>query len=252
MSAQAISPARPIVMMEHIQKTYWMGQQAFPALRDVSLSVASGEYVAIIGPSGSGKSTTMHIMGCLDTPSAGVYQLDGYDVSTLSDDDLALLRNQKIGFVFQSFNLLSRTSAIENVELPMLYAGVPKKVRHERAQEALVQVGLANRMHHKPNELSGGQQQRVAIARALVTNPALILADEPTGALDSHSTDEILGLFQALHDQGHAIVMVTHETDVAQHAHRIISFRDGLVQSDEPNPHPLRHQTPLPDEGEGH
>lgn len=252
MSSQLVSaPSQPIVLMEHIQKTYWMGQQAFPALRDVSLSVAAGEYVAIIGPSGSGKSTTMHIMGCLDTPSAGLYRLDGYDVSKLSDDDLALLRNQKIGFVFQSFNLLSRTSAIENVELPMLYAGVPAKVRHQRAQDALVQVGLESRMHHKPNELSGGQQQRVAIARALVTHPALILADEPTGALDSQSTEEIMGLFQNLHDQGNAIVMVTHELDVAHHAHRIISFKDGVVQSDVPNPDFLRRPAPAVQQLEG-
>ena len=235
--------------MEHIQKTYKIAGQEFPALRDMSLTVNPGEYVAIIGPSGSGKSTTMHIMGCLDRATDGVYRLDGVDVSTLSDDDLATLRNLKIGFVFQSFNLLSRTTALENVELPLIYSGISAKQRRELAIQALVEVGLENRQHHRPNELSGGQQQRVAIARALVTKPALILADEPTGALDSQSTEDILGLFQQVHDHGNSVVMVTHEADVAHHAHRIIAFRDGLVQSDTPNPNYLRRHESETEEG---
>jgi putative ABC transport system ATP-binding protein len=241
--------SEPLIFMEHIQKTYKIAGQEFPALRDMSLTVNPGEYVAIIGPSGSGKSTTMHIMGCLDRATDGVYRLDGVDVSTLSDDDLATLRNLKIGFVFQSFNLLSRTTALENVELPLIYSGISAKQRRELAIQALVEVGLENRQHHRPNELSGGQQQRVAIARALVTKPALILADEPTGALDSQSTEDILGLFQQVHDHGNSVVMVTHEADVAHHAHRIIAFRDGLVQSDTPNPNYLRRHESETEEG---
>lgn len=232
--------ADPLIVMEHIQKSYNVGGEEFLALQGVSLTIQQGEYVAIMGPSGSGKSTTMHIIGCLDIPSAGTYRLDGVDIAKLSDDQLAYLRSMKIGFVFQSFNLLSRTTAIENVELPLIYQGVAPRIRKMRAAEALEQVGLGNRLHHYSNQLSGGQQQRVAIARALVSDPSLILADEPTGALDTKSTEEILGLFQTLHDQGRAVVMVTHEADVAHHAHRIIAFRDGNVLSDTRNESVLR------------
>lgn len=224
-----------LIVMDRIQKSYRMAGLDFMALRDVSLTIQPGEYTAIMGPSGSGKSTTMHIIGCLDTPTQGSYLLDGADVSLLSDDELAYLRSDKIGFVFQSFNLLPRTTTLENVELPLIYRGVPQRVRRQAATQALERVGLADHQHHRSNELSGGQQQRVAIARALVANPALILADEPTGALDSHATEEILGIFESLHNQGHAIVMVTHELDVARHAHRIITFRDGQVCEDRSN-----------------
>ncbi|AEJ39597.1 probable ABC transporter ATP-binding protein [Sulfobacillus acidophilus TPY] len=227
---------QPVIYMEHIKKVYRVGQEDLWALRDVSFSVDPGEYVAIMGPSGSGKSTTMHIIGCLDVATEGIYRLDGVDVASLIDDELAHLRNQKVGFVFQSFNLLPRTTAVENVELPLLYAGVPPRVRREWAIEALIRVGLGHRLYHHSNELSGGQQQRVAIARALVGNPSLILADEPTGALDSHSSEEILGIFAELNQEGRTVVMVTHEPDVAHHAKRIISFRDGMVVSDTLSP----------------
>jgi len=226
----------PVIYMEHIKKVYRVGQEDLWALRDVSFSVDPGEYVAIMGPSGSGKSTTMHIIGCLDVATEGIYRLDGVDVASLTDDELAHLRNRKVGFVFQSFNLLPRTTAVENVELPLLYAGVPPRVRRERAIDALTRVGLGHRLDHHSNELSGGQQQRVAIARALVGNPSLILADEPTGALDSHSSEEILGIFAELNQEGRTVVMVTHEPDVAHHAKRIISFRDGMVVSDTRSP----------------
>lgn len=224
-----------LIRMESVVKVYFIGGQEFQALRGVSLTVEPGEYVAIMGPSGSGKSTMMNILGCLDKPTSGRYWLDGVEVSTLDDDQLAVLRNQKIGFVFQSFNLLPRTSALENVELALLYAGVRQQERRRRAIEALEQVGLGDRLQHRPNELSGGQQQRVAIARALVNHPRLVLADEPTGALDSQSSEEILALFQTMNDAGHTVVMVTHEPDVAQHAKRIIRFQDGQIVQDHLN-----------------
>ncbi|MBX5466903.1 MAG: ABC transporter ATP-binding protein [Firmicutes bacterium] len=224
-----------LIRMEAITKVYTVGDEPLWALRGVSLQVMPGEYVAIMGPSGSGKSTMMNILGCLDRPTDGRYWFDGVDVGSLNDDELTLLRNQKIGFVFQSFNLLPRTTALENVELALLYAGVRAAERRRRAIEALEQVGLGDRLHHKPNELSGGQQQRVAIARALVNHPRLLLADEPTGALDSHTSEEILGLFEALNDQGHTVILVTHEPDVGQHAKRIIRFQDGQIIADQRN-----------------
>ncbi|MFX4303603.1 ABC transporter ATP-binding protein [Alicyclobacillus tolerans] len=224
-----------LLEIHQLVRTYQVGGQEIRALSGVNLTIQRGEYVAIMGPSGSGKSTMMNMIGCLDVPSSGTYQLDGYDVSRLSDDELAILRNQKIGFVFQNFNLLPKTTALENVELPMLYAGISLRERRQRAMEALERVGLAERMHNRPNELSGGQQQRVSIARALVNKPVLLLADEPTGALDSHTTEEILQLFADLHAQGNTIVLVTHEPEVGRRAKRIIRFRDGRVESDTAN-----------------
>ncbi|NLI77981.1 MAG: ABC transporter ATP-binding protein [Candidatus Riflebacteria bacterium] len=209
------------------------------ALRGVDLSVRRGEFVAIMGASGSGKSTLMNILGCLDRPTHGTYRIDGTEVSHLTKDQLAAVRNRQIGFVFQGFNLLSRTSALENVEMPMVYANVPAEVRGERALAALASVGLAGREHHHPNQLSGGQQQRVAIARALVNRPAVILADEPTGNLDSRSSIEIMAIFQGLNQQGITIVLITHESDIAQYARRSVRFKDGLISSDEPVAHPL-------------
>lgn len=223
---------RPLIEMNDVVREYELGGERVRALDRVSLTIEHGEYVAIMGPSGSGKSTTMNMIGCLDVPTSGAYRLDGIDVSTLSDNDLAALRNLKIGFVFQQFNLLARTTALQNVELPMMYAGVSRKERRLRAETALTRVGLAHRLQSRPNELSGGQQQRVSIARALVNNPALLLADEPTGALDSHTTEEILSLFEELHDQGHTVVIVTHEPEVGRRAKRIIRFVDGQVASD--------------------
>jgi putative ABC transport system ATP-binding protein len=221
-----------IIETHDLWKTYVMGTEEIHALRGVSVSIDKGEYVAIMGPSGSGKSTLMNLIGCLDTPSQGSYLLNGKQVSQMNDNELAQIRNQEIGFVFQTFNLLPRASALHNVELPLIYAGMPSKQRQERAREALTKVELENRMTHKPNELSGGQRQRVAIARALVNNPSILLADEPTGNLDSKTGVEIMNLFERLHAGGNTIVLVTHEPDVAAHAHRIISIRDGQVEKD--------------------
>ncbi len=223
-----------LIEIKDLVRQYVLGDQVIRALSGVNLTINKGEFVAIMGPSGSGKSTAMNMIGCLDKPTSGTYIIDGYDIANLSEDQLAQLRNVKIGFVFQNFNLLARSTALENVELPMMYAGVPAKQRRERAQAALERVGLQDRMHNRPSQMSGGQQQRVSIARALVNNPVLILADEPTGALDSQTTEDILQLFVELHDQGNTMVVVTHEEDVGYHAKRIVRFRDGMVESDEP------------------
>jgi len=225
--------ARPIIELDHIHKTYTMGDVEVHALRGVSLTIKEGEFVAIMGASGSGKSTTMNIIGCLDRPTRGTYILDGQDVSEMTKDERADVRSQKLGFVFQGFNLLSRTSAMENVELPMLYAGLDTQERHKRASEALTAVGLAGREQNHPNQLSGGQQQRVAIARALVNHPALILADEPTGNLDSRTSIEVMEIFQRLNrEQGITLVLVTHETDIAEYAKRVVVFKDGKIKKD--------------------
>src|SRR6187551_689953 len=224
-----------IIHLEGIRKSYFMGSQALEVLKGISLNIERNEYVALMGPSGSGKSTLMNILGCLDTPSDGNYFLNGKDVSKMPDDDLAEVRNTEIGFVFQQFNLLPRLTAAENVALPLIYAGVGKKERTERAMEVLAKVKLEDRSHHKPNELSGGQAQRVAIARALINNPSIILADEPTGNLDSKTSYDIMNLFQELHDKGNTIIMVTHEDDIAHYAHRIIRFSDGLIEWDKKN-----------------
>lgn len=221
-----------LIEIRNLVREYTIGGQTIQALNGVDLFIDKGEFVAIMGPSGSGKSTAMNMIGCLDVPTSGQYVIDGYDVSKLSEDQLAELRNRKIGFVFQSFNLLSKTTALENVELPMMYAGVPSRQRRERAMAALERVGLKDRMMNRPNELSGGQQQRVSIARALVNHPVLLLADEPTGALDSRTTEDILNLFEELYNQGNTIVIVTHEEEVGERAKRIVRFRDGRVESD--------------------
>ncbi|MCS7036121.1 MAG: ABC transporter ATP-binding protein [Saprospiraceae bacterium] len=224
-----------MISIEHLNKTYIMGAEKVEALKDVSLQIDRGEYVALMGPSGSGKSTLMNLIGCLDSPTRGRYWLNGIEVSTMSDSELAEVRNRQIGFVFQTFNLLPRLTALENVALPLVYAGLPKEERLKKARAALESVGLGDRMQHKPNELSGGQRQRVAIARALVNNPAIILADEPTGNLDTKTSHEIMALFEQLHRAGNTIVLVTHEADIARHAYRIVRLRDGLVESDERN-----------------
>src|SRR6187397_3093333 len=221
-----------IIETRDLWKTYVMGSEEIHALRGVNINIERGEYVAIMGPSGSGKSTLMNLIGCLDTPSKGAYMLNGKQVSEMNDDELARIRNEEIGFVFQTFNLLPRASALHNVELPLIYAGVPAKTRRERASQALDKVELSDRKHHRPNELSGGQRQRVAIARALVNNPSILLADEPTGNLDSKTGVEIMALFERLHQAGNTIVLVTHEADVAAHAHRAIHIRDGKVEDD--------------------
>ena len=222
-----------IINIEHIAKVYQVGSEEVHALRDVSLKIDKNEYVAIMGPSGSGKSTLMNMLGCLDTPTAGIYDFKAVSVSEMTDNELARIRNKEIGFVFQTFNLLARSDAIHNVELPLIYAGVGSAERRERAKQALIDVGLEDRMHHKPNELSGGQRQRVAIARALVSNPAIILADEPTGNLDSKTGEEIMGLFHEIHEKGNTIILVTHEEYIAEHALRIIRLKDGLIEKDE-------------------
>ncbi len=228
-----------IIHLEGITKNYKIGTQVVRALRSLSLDIYRGEYVAIMGASGSGKSTLMNIIGCLDTPSGGRYVLNQKDVSRLSDNELAEIRNAEIGFVFQVFNLLPRSTALENVMLPMVYAGVRKHDRKDRATSTLTDVGLADRMHHKPNELSGGQRQRVAIARALVNKPSILLADEPTGNLDSKISEEIMKLFSEIHRKGNTLVMVTHEEDIAMHAHRIVKLKDGEIESDVINPNPV-------------
>jgi putative ABC transport system ATP-binding protein len=222
-----------VIRTEALAKMYQMGAEEVHALRGIDLEIRKGEYVAIMGPSGSGKSTLMNLIGCLDSPSSGRYWLAGRLVSDLDDDELAYIRNKEIGFVFQTFNLLPRATALHNVELPLIYNGTPSEERIERAKKALERVDLVPRMHHKPNELSGGQRQRVAIARALVNNPSIVLADEPTGNLDSKTGEEIMHLFENLHGQGNTIILVTHEMDIAQHAHRVIFIRDGKIASDE-------------------
>ena len=225
-----------LILIKHLKKTYKIGDEIIEALKDVSLTISKNEYVALMGPSGSGKSTLMNMLGCLDSPSSGEYILNCLSVAQMSDNQLAEVRNKQIGFVFQTFNLLPRASTLDNVALPLVYAGFSKLDRDARAKEVLESVGLGNRMNHKPNELSGGQRQRVAIARALVNKPAIILADEPTGNLDSKTSVEIMGLFEEIHNQGNTIILVTHEEDIALHAHRIVRLKDGLVESDTINP----------------
>jgi putative ABC transport system ATP-binding protein len=233
-------PMKEIISLREIRKSYYLGKQELPVLKGIDLSILDNEYVALMGPSGSGKSTLMNIIGCLDTASAGTYTLNGKDVSHMGDDELAGVRNVEIGFVFQQFNLLPRLTAWENVAVPLIYAGVGKKEREERARVMLEKVGLAERGHHKPNELSGGQSQRVAIARALVNNPSLILADEPTGNLDTKTSVEIMELFGKIHEQGNTVVLVTHEEDIAAHTHRVVRIRDGVVETDLKNKDPFR------------
>jgi putative ABC transport system ATP-binding protein len=225
----------PLITLKDIGRKYVIGTEVIHALKSVSLTINKGEFVALMGPSGSGKSTLMNILGCLDTPSKGDYVLNGTDVSRMSDNALAEVRNKEIGFVFQTFNLLPRNTALDNVGLPLIYAGVGKQAREERAKKALENVGLGNRIDHKPNELSGGQRQRVAVARALINNPSIILADEPTGNLDTKTSIEIMALMEEIHSKGNTIILVTHEEDIALHAHRIVRMRDGLVEKDYQN-----------------
>ncbi|MFN3800271.1 ABC transporter ATP-binding protein [Belliella pelovolcani] len=235
---------KKIIETSEIRKVYRMGAEEVQALKSVSITVNKGEYVAFMGPSGSGKSTLMNIIGCLDTPTSGTYILNEKDVSDMSENELAEIRNKEIGFVFQTFNLLPRASCLENVALPLIYAGFNKADRDDKAYQALKNVGLADRVHHKPNELSGGQRQRVAIARALVNDPSIILADEPTGNLDTKTSYSIMELFHELHQKGNTIIMVTHEDDIAHYAHRVIRLRDGLVESDEINANPTQSFAP--------
>jgi len=223
-----------IIHLENIQKSYFMGRNELQVLKGISLDIFKNEYVALMGPSGSGKSTLMNIIGCLDTPSAGNYILNDHDVSKMADNDLAEIRNKEIGFVFQQFNLLPRLTALENVALPLVYAGMSKRLRNEKAKHVLDMVALTDRMHHKPNELSGGQSQRVAIARALVNDPSIILADEPTGNLDSKTSHEIMDIFGKIQSEGNTVVLVTHEEDIANHAYRVVRLRDGMIESDAP------------------
>lgn len=229
-----------VIRTEKISRRYKMGDEIIHALKSVSISINFGEYVAFMGPSGSGKSTLMNIVGCLDTPTSGSYILNKRDVSRLSEDELAEIRNKEIGFVFQTFNLLPRASSLDNVALPLIYAGYSKKEREQKAKKALEDVGLGDRYHHKPNELSGGQRQRVAIARALINNPSIILADEPTGNLDTKTSYEIMNLFAELHKKGNTIIMVTHEEDIANYAHRVVFMRDGNIERDEKNENPTQ------------
>jgi putative ABC transport system ATP-binding protein len=221
---------KPIISLEGITKTYYLGEQVVNALRSIDLAILKGEYIALMGPSGSGKSTLMNIIGCLDSPTNGNYWLNNQEVSKMSDSDLSVVRNKEIGFVFQTFNLLNRLNAIDNVALPLVYAGIPKKQREEQAKLVLEKVGLKDRMNHKPNELSGGQRQRVAVARALVNNPSILLADEPTGNLDSKTSHEIMALFEEIYAAGNTIVLVTHEEDIANHARKIVRLKDGVVE----------------------
>src|SRR6201989_1511143 len=226
-----------ILQLENIRKSYFLGKQELPVLKGISMKISKNDYVALMGPSGSGKSTLMNILGCLDSPTGGRYILNGKDVSRMPDDDLAAVRNKEIGFVFQQFNLLPRLTAAENVALPLIYSGVPKKERMERALDVLAKVKLEDRSHHKPNELSGGQSQRVAIARALINNPSLILADEPTGNLDTKTSIEIMDIFTGIQASGNTVVLVTHEEDIANYAHRVVRLRDGLIETDKLNEH---------------
>tara|TARA_B100000508_G_C11385844_1_gene240932 strand:- start:78 stop:764 length:687 start_codon:yes stop_codon:yes gene_type:complete len=221
-----------VIKIRDIRRDFPLGQEIVKVLKGIDLDIEKGEYVALMGPSGSGKSTLMNLLGCLDTPTAGTYELNGVDVSSMTDDELADIRNREIGFVFQTFNLLPRTTALDNVALPMVYAGASKSEREKRAAEVLTDVGLADRMDHKPNQLSGGQRQRVAVGRALVNKPSIILADEPTGNLDSKTSVEIMQLFDAIHAAGNTVIVVTHEEDIAAHAHRVIRLRDGMVETD--------------------
>lgn len=234
-----------IIHLENIRKSYYLGKNELQVLKGISLDIARNEYVALMGPSGSGKSTLMNLLGCLDTPSGGKYILNGKDVSRMPENDLAEVRNKEIGFVFQQFNLLPRLTAAENVALPLVYSGVGKKERTERAMEVLTRVKLEDRMHHKPNELSGGQAQRVAIARALINNPSIILADEPTGNLDSKTSYEIMEILGAIHADGNTVIIVTHEEDISTYAHRIIRLRDGVVETDKINANPATATIPV-------